>query len=73
MEKATQAATTGNQFDDAASAQGLLNFFLRAVSCGAMSEQEVSEATNLSVAQLRSASFAKLWKIPKTFLSKNNN
>ncbi len=65
MEKATQAATTGNQFDDAASAQGLLNFFMRAISCGAMTEREVSEATNLSVAQLRSASFAKIMENTK--------
>lgn len=60
MEKATQAATTGNQFDDAASAQGLLNFFLRALSCGAINKREVSEATNLNIDELRSASFAKI-------------
>ncbi|MDQ6787816.1 MAG: aldolase/citrate lyase family protein [Acidobacteriota bacterium] len=58
--KATQAATTGNQFDDAASAQGILNFFLQALSCGAMTEREVSEATNLNIDELRSISFARI-------------
>ena len=43
FEKATQAILTGNQFDDAASAQGLLNFFIRALNCGAMSENEILE------------------------------
>jgi len=60
LDKATQAATTGNQFDDAASAQGILNFFLQALSCGAMNEKEISEATNLSVDEMRSATFAEI-------------
>jgi hypothetical protein len=59
IEKATQAMLTGNQFDDAASAQGLLNFFARAQSCGAMTEAEILEATNLSAEELRNISFAK--------------
>jgi hypothetical protein len=58
--KATRAMLTGNQFDDAASAQGLLNFFIRAVQCGAMSEPEVLQKTGLSAAELESASFAKI-------------
>lgn len=64
--KATQAMLTGNQFDDAASAQGLLNFFIRAVGCGAMTEADVTEKTDLSPEELKSASFAKImtkkWK-----------
>jgi len=60
LHKATQAALTGNQFDDAASAQGLLNYFLRAANCGAMSEAEILETTNLSIEDLRSASFVKI-------------
>lgn len=60
MEKATQAALTGNQFDDAASAQGLVNFFARAASCGAMTDAEIAEATDLSIAELRGASFARI-------------
>ncbi len=60
IEKATRAATTGNIFDDAASAQGLLNFFLRALNCGAVGENEVLELTGLSEIELRSASFLQI-------------
>ncbi len=60
IEKAAQAVMTGNQFDDAASAQGLLNFFIRALNCGAMTEAEISEATGLNAEDLRSASFVKI-------------
>ena len=60
IEKATQAITTGNQFDDAASAQGLLNFFARALNCGAFNEGEISEATGLTAEELRSNSFLKI-------------
>jgi citrate lyase beta subunit len=58
--KATQAMLTGNQFDDAASAQGLLNFFIRAVQCDALTEMEVLQKTDLSYEELKSASFAKI-------------
>jgi hypothetical protein len=58
--RATQAMLTGNQFDDAASAQGLLNFFLRAVGSGAMTEAEVLDKTGLSAKELKSASFAEI-------------
>lgn len=61
--KATQAMMTGNLFDDAASAQGLLNFFIRAVGCGAMSEAEVLEKTDLSPEELRSASFVRIMEL----------
>jgi hypothetical protein len=60
LEKATQARLTENQFDDAASAQGLLNFFIRAVNCGAMSENEILNETGLSLEELNSASFVKI-------------
>ena len=60
VEKATQAMTTGNIFDDAASAQGLLNFFLRALNCGAIAEKEILEITGLSENELRSASFMEI-------------
>ncbi len=60
IEKTTQANLTGNTFDDAASAQGLLNFFVRAFSCGALNEEEVLKATNLTLEELRSASFVKI-------------
>ena len=57
LESAARATLTGNDFDDAATGQGLLNFFLRAVSCGALSEAEVFERTGLTAGELRSGSF----------------
>lgn len=53
LDKATQALTTGNQFDDAASANGLVNFFNRALNCGALTEDEILEKTNLSLAEIK--------------------
>lgn len=58
--KATKAMLTGNLFDDAASAQGLLNFFIRAASCGAMPLADITQKTDLSQEELRSASFARI-------------
>ncbi len=63
--KATQAMMTGNLFDDAASAQGLLNFFIRAAQCGAMTEPEILQKTGLSSAELKSASFASILKLKR--------
>ncbi len=60
LNKAAQASLTGNQFDDAASAQGLLNFFRRAESCGALTRKEILEATNLSLEELWTGSFAEI-------------
>jgi hypothetical protein len=71
LDKATQAFLTGNQFDDAASAQGLLNFFTRAISCGAMAEKEVFEAAGLSKSELDSASFAEIMKNRKKASASN--
>jgi hypothetical protein len=58
--QATRAMLTGNQFDDAASAQGLLNFFIRAIGCGSMPEAEVLQKTGLSAEELKSASFVQI-------------
>ncbi len=60
VEKATQAMTTGNVFDDAASAQGLLNFFLRALNCDAIEAKEILEITGLNENELSSASFLQI-------------
>jgi citrate lyase beta subunit len=57
MDKAAQATTAGSAFDDAATGQGLLNFFLRGMNCGAITESEAS-ATGLTMDELRSKSFA---------------
>jgi citrate lyase beta subunit len=55
-ERAAQATLVGNVFDDAATAQVLLNYFLRGLSCGALTEDEVL-ATGLTIDQLRTRSF----------------
>lgn len=56
IEKAARATQVGGVFDDAASGQGLLNFFLRARACGAITEAEAA-AAGLSPAELASRSF----------------
>lgn len=57
LETAARATLTGNDFDDAATGQGLLNFFTRATSCGALTEAEVFDRTGLNAEELRSGSF----------------
>jgi citrate lyase beta subunit len=59
IEKAAQATLVGDVFDDAATGQGLLNYFLRAINCGAITEQEV-EATGLTLDEIRTRSFLKI-------------
>ncbi len=60
VNKATQANLTGNTFDDAATAQGLVNFFVRGIDCGALTELDVVESTELSIEELRMASFLQI-------------
>jgi hypothetical protein len=57
--KAAQATLSGFVFDDAATGQGLLNYFLRALNCGAIGEDEVV-ATGLTVDEVHGRSFAKI-------------
>jgi hypothetical protein len=57
--KAAQATLVGDVFDDAATGQGLLNYFLRGVSCGALEEQEAL-ATGVTLEELRGRSFVKI-------------
>jgi hypothetical protein len=57
MEKAGQATMVREVFDDAASGQGLLNFFLRAINCGAILEKDGPALTGLSIEELRTGSF----------------
>ncbi|MDL1893815.1 phosphoenolpyruvate kinase, partial [Sphingobacteriales bacterium CHB3] len=59
MEKAAQATLIGDVFDDAATGQGLLNYFLRGISCKAITKEEAS-ATGLTLDELRSRSFLKI-------------
>jgi hypothetical protein len=59
IEKAAQATLVGDVFDDAATGQGLLNYFLRAINCGAITEQEAL-VTGLTLEELRGRSFVKI-------------
>jgi len=59
VDKAAQATLVGDVFDDAATGQGVLNFFLRGLTCGALTEEEAL-ATGLTVEELRSKSFVKV-------------
>lgn len=59
IQKAGQATLVGDVFDDAATGQGLLNYFLRALNCGAITESEAL-ATGLTLEELRSRSFVKI-------------
>jgi len=58
--KAAQATMVGEVFDDAATGQGLLNYFLRAINCGAITAAEAQNLTSLTQPELRSASFVKI-------------
>ena len=60
--KAGQATVVGEVFDDAATGQGLLNFFLRSWSCGAIREEEAVGKSGLTAEELRSRSFAQIVK-----------
>jgi citrate lyase beta subunit len=60
VEKAAQATLVGEIFDDAATGQGLLNFFLRAINCGALAESEAVAMAGLTLEELRSRSFVQI-------------
>ena len=59
MDQAAKASTVADVFDDAATGQGLLNYFLRSLNCGAIAEDEVL-ATGLSIEEIRTRSFMKI-------------
>jgi hypothetical protein len=59
IEKAAQATLIGDVFDDAATGQALLNFFVRGLSSGALTTDEAQE-TGLSSEELQGRSFAKI-------------
>ena len=59
VEQAARATLQGEVFDDAATGQGLLNYFLRALNCGAIGLGEI-EATGLTVAEIQTRSFAQI-------------
>ena len=57
VDAAAKATLVGEVFDDAATGQGLLNYFLRAVNCGAITEEEAISRSGLTLEELRSRSF----------------
>ncbi|MFZ2487798.1 MAG: phosphoenolpyruvate kinase [Anaerolineae bacterium] len=59
VDAAAQATLSGNMFDDAATGQGLLNFYLRGIACGAITEEEAT-STGVTLDELRGRSFVKI-------------
>ena len=59
VDKAARATLIGDVFDDAATGQGLLNYFLKALNSGAISEEDVL-ATGLTLEEIRGRSFKKI-------------
>jgi citrate lyase beta subunit len=59
VERAAISTLTKDIFDDAATGQGLLNFFLKALNCGAITEDEAL-ATGLSLDEIHSRSFYRI-------------
>lgn len=57
VDSAAKATLVGDVFDDAATGQGLLNYFLRAINCGAITEEQATGRTGLTVDELRTRSF----------------
>ena len=60
VERAAQATLVGDVFDDAATGQGLLNFFFRAINCGALTEDEAVSMTGVTLDELRGRSFVRI-------------
>ncbi|CAN5695742.1 aldolase/citrate lyase family protein [soil metagenome] len=62
VSKAAQATLVGDVFDDAATGQGLLNFFLRGINSGAITEEEALKMTGLTEENFRGRSFVKIMR-----------
>ena len=62
VEKAAKATLVGEVFDDAATGQGLLNYFLRAINCGALTEAEAQRLTGVTSEELHMGSFLRILK-----------
>jgi hypothetical protein len=72
VERAAQATLLGDVFDDAATGQGLLNYFLRAMNSGAIGEKEIRE-TGLTMGEIRSRSFYKILEGRKKIIAQSLN
>jgi citrate lyase beta subunit len=59
IDKAARATLTTDIFDDAATGQGLLNYFLKGMNSGAISIEEAT-ATGLSLEEIQSRSFLRI-------------
>jgi citrate lyase beta subunit len=59
VERAAQATLVGDVFDDAATGQGLLNYFLRGLNSGALTLDEARE-TGLTLEEIQTRSFLKI-------------
>ncbi|MEM9083587.1 MAG: phosphoenolpyruvate kinase [Planctomycetota bacterium] len=59
LEQATRATSVGADFDDAATANGLLNFFRRGMACGALTEDDL-QSRGLDPHKIRAFDFAAL-------------
>ena len=57
VDKAARATLMGNNFDDAATGQGLLNYFIRAVNCGVITEKKAVKRVGIGLDELRTGSF----------------
>lgn len=62
VSKAAQATLVGDVFDDAATGQGLLNYFLRGVNSGAIAEADAAAMTGLTLEELAGRSFVTILK-----------
>ncbi len=59
VEQASKATLSGDIFDDAATGQGLLNFFFRALNSGAIDPEDVENA-GVTVEEVQAGSFRKI-------------
>ncbi|HEX3867439.1 MAG TPA: hypothetical protein VHV78_11840, partial [Gemmatimonadaceae bacterium] len=62
VETAARATLVGGVFDDAATGQGLLNFFLRGINSGAITDAEALTMTGLTPDEFRGRSFVKIMR-----------
>ncbi|MGD0678556.1 MAG: phosphoenolpyruvate kinase [Polyangiaceae bacterium] len=65
VDKAAQATLLADVFDDAATGQGLLNFFFRALNCGAVGRDDVERA-GLTEEEVAHRSFARIVEARRT-------
>ena len=57
--KAAQASLSGNTFDDAATGQGLVNYFTNGINCGALTMEEAA-VTGITEEELKTRSFLQI-------------